>query len=103
MFTLAFAEIAWLFVSAFEPLGTSRGMSLPVGTPGLAGLQFQSGRGFFLAGLAFLALCQAVAWSVHSAPLGFRFRAVRENEAAAQAMASTPSSCGSRRWRSPAP
>ncbi len=88
--TLAFAEIAWLFVSAFEPLGASRGISLPPGTPGLAGLQFQSARGFFLAGLAFLTLSQAVAWSVHVAPLGFRFRAVRENETAAQAMGVDP-------------
>jgi branched-chain amino acid transport system permease protein len=88
--TLAFAEIAWLFVSTFEPLGASRGISLPPGTPGLAGLQFQSAGGFFVAGLAFLALCQAVAWSVHVAPLGFRFRAVRENETAAQAMGIDP-------------
>jgi branched-chain amino acid transport system permease protein len=88
--TLAFAEIAWLFVSTFEPLGASRGISLPPGTPGLAGLQFQSAHGFFVAGLAFLALCQAVAWSVHVAPLGFRFRAVRENETAAQAMGIDP-------------
>jgi branched-chain amino acid transport system permease protein len=88
--TLAFAEIAWLFVSTFEPLGASRGISLPPGRPGLAGLQFQSARGFFAAGLGFLALCQAVAWSVHAAPLGFRFRAVRENETAAQAMGIDP-------------
>jgi len=88
--TLAFAELAWLFVAAFEPLGASRGISLPPGTPGLAGLQFQSARAFFVAGLAFLALCQAVAWSVHLAPLGFRFRAVRENETAAQAMGIDP-------------
>jgi len=90
VFTLAFAEIAWLFVSTFEPLGASRGISLPPGAPGLAGLQFQSARGFFLVGLAFLALCQAVAWSVHAAPLGHRFRAVRENETAAQAMGIDP-------------
>jgi branched-chain amino acid transport system permease protein len=88
--TLAFAEIAWLFVSTFEPLGASRGISLPPGTRGLAGLQFQSARGFYVAGLAFLALCQAIAWSVHVAPLGFRFRAVRENETAAQAMGIDP-------------
>lgn len=90
VFTLAFAEIAWLFVSAFEPLGASRGISLPPGAPGLLGLQFQSARGFFLAGLAFLAVCQAVAWSVAAASLGFRFRAVRENETAAQAMGIDP-------------
>jgi branched-chain amino acid transport system permease protein len=96
--TLAFAEITWLFVSAFEPLGASRGISLPPGTPGLAGLQFQSARGFFLAGLAFLALCQAIAWRVHVAPLGFRFRAMRENETAAQAR-----SFSSRWWGAWAP
>ncbi|MFI5022183.1 MAG: branched-chain amino acid ABC transporter permease [Alphaproteobacteria bacterium] len=88
--TLAFAEIAWMFVSTFEPLGASRGISLPPGAPGLASLQFPSARTSFLAGLAFLALCQAVAWTVHVTPLGFRFRAVRENEKAAQAMGINP-------------
>jgi branched-chain amino acid transport system permease protein len=88
--TLAFAEIAWLFTGTFEPLGASRGISLPPGTPGIAGLQFQSARGYYVAGLVFLALCQAVAWIVHVRPLGFRFRAVRENETAAQAMGISP-------------
>ncbi|MBI4271744.1 MAG: branched-chain amino acid ABC transporter permease [Candidatus Rokubacteria bacterium] len=88
--TLAFAEIAWLFVGTFDPLGASRGISLPPATPGLASLQFQSGWSFFLAGLVFLALCQAVAWRVHVTPLGFRYRAVRENETAAQAMGIDP-------------
>lgn len=88
--TLAFAEIAWLFVSTFDPLGASRGISLPPAPPGLASLQFRSGEGFLLVGLAFLALCQAVAWALHAAPLGFRYRAVRENETAAQAMGIDP-------------
>lgn len=88
--TLAFAEIAWLFVATFDPLGASRGISLPPATPGLASLQFQSARSFFLVGLVFLALCQAVAWAIHLAPLGFRYRAVRENEIAAQAMGINP-------------
>jgi branched-chain amino acid transport system permease protein len=88
--TLAFAEIALMFVSTFEPLGASQGISLPPGAPGLAGLQFSTPRTWFLASLAYLALCQAVAWTVHAAPLGFRFRAVRENETAAQAMGINP-------------
>jgi branched-chain amino acid transport system permease protein len=90
VFTLAFAEIAFLFVSSFDPLGASRGISLPPTAPGLLNLQFQSSRSFFLVSLAFLALCQAVAWGVHLSALGFRFRAVRENEAAAQAMGINP-------------
>ena len=88
--TLAFAEMAWLFVSTFEPLGASRGISVPPAPPGLASLQFQSARSFFVVGLVFLALCQAVAWGVHLAPMGFRFRAVRENETAAQAIGIDP-------------
>jgi branched-chain amino acid transport system permease protein len=88
--TLAFAEIAWLFVSTFDPLGASRGISLPPAAPGLATLQFQSGTSFFLVALGFLVLCQAVAWGTHVTPLGFRFRAVRENETAAQAMGINP-------------
>lgn len=88
--TLAFAEIAMLFVSTFDPLGASRGISLPPGTPGLAGLQFRSTQGFFLVALGFLALCQAVAWLIHVAPLGYRYRAVRENETAAEAMGIDP-------------
>jgi branched-chain amino acid transport system permease protein len=89
--TLAFAEIAFLFVSTFDPLGASRGISLPPpDAPGPASLQFSSGRGFFLAGLIFLALCQATAWSVHVTRLGYRYRAVRENETAAQAMGIDP-------------
>jgi branched-chain amino acid transport system permease protein len=89
--TLAFAEIAFLFVSTFDPLGASRGISLPPpAAPGLASLQFQSARGFFIVGLGFLALCQAAAWAVHVTALGYRYRAVRENETAAQAMGIDP-------------
>lgn len=88
--TLAFAEIAWLFVSTFEPLGASRGISVPPAPPGLASLQFASARSSFLVGLGFLAVCQAVAWVVHLTPLGFQFRAIRENETAAQAMGINP-------------
>ncbi len=88
--TLAFAEIAWMFVSTFEPLGASRGISLPPVSPGLSSLQLRSSRAYFLTGLAFLGLCQAVAWRVHVSALGFRFRAVRENETAAQAMGINP-------------
>jgi branched-chain amino acid transport system permease protein len=89
--TLAFAEIAFLFVSTFDPLGASRGISLPPpASPGLLSLQFPSARGFFLAGAVFLALCQATAWGVHVTRLGYRYRAVRENETAAQAMGIDP-------------
>ncbi len=84
--TLAFAEIALLFISTFDPLGASRGISIPPAPPGLGSFQFQSTRGFFAVGLAFLGLCQAAAWGIHVAPLGYRYRAVRENETAAQAM-----------------
>lgn len=88
--TLAFAEIALLFISTFDPLGASRGISLPPAPPGLLSFQFQSTSGFFGVGLAFLALCQVAAWGIHVAPLGFRFRAVRENETAAQAVGIDP-------------
>ena len=84
--TLAFAEIALLFISTFDPLGASRGISIPPAPPGLWSFQFQSTRGFLAVGLAFLALCQAAAWGIHVAPLGYRYRAVRENETAAQAI-----------------
>ena len=89
--TLAFAEVALLFVSTFDPLGASRGISIaPPQPPGLLSMQFESAAGFFLVALGFLALCQAVAWAIDAAPLGYRYRAVRENETAAQAMGVSP-------------
>jgi branched-chain amino acid transport system permease protein len=88
--TLAAAEIVYLFVDSFEPLGASRGISLPPGTNGLLDMQFTTDATYLATGTAFLVLCQIVAAVVYGSAMGNRFRAVRENPVAAQAMGIDP-------------
>lgn len=88
--TLALAEMALLFVQAFEPLGASRGISISVADNANANLQMSSDAAYFWVGAGFLILCQVVALVILRKPLGYRFRAVRENELAARAMGINP-------------
>jgi len=89
--TLAIAEIVYLFVDNFEPLGASRGISLNPATNGALGMQFSSETTYLAMGTGFLVLCQIVAWLVYRSAMGYRFRAVRENPLAAEAIGINPS------------
>lgn len=88
--TLALAEMALLFVQAFEPLGASRGITISVADAPTANLQLASDRAYFWVGVAFLLICQAIAIVILRRPIGHRFRAVRENEVASRAMGIDP-------------
>lgn len=88
--TLAIAEIAYVFTDSFEPLGASRGISIPPAANGPVNMQFTSDTAYGWVAIGFLILCQIVAWLIAESSLGFRFRAVRENPTAAQAMGIDP-------------
>ncbi|MEO8975937.1 MAG: branched-chain amino acid ABC transporter permease [Casimicrobiaceae bacterium] len=88
--TLAAAEIAYLFVDSFEPLGASRGISLPPVANAVVGMQFSSDAMYLATGTGFLVICQIVAWLVYRSAMGHRFRAVRENPVAAEAIGINP-------------
>jgi branched-chain amino acid transport system permease protein len=88
--TLAIAEIVYLFVDSFEPIGASRGISLLPALNGTLGMQFSSEVAYLAVGTGFLVLCQIVAWLVYRSAMGHRFRAVRENPLAAEAIGINP-------------
>lgn len=88
--TLAVAEIADLFVESFEPLGASRGLSIAPSMNGAADMQFASNGLYLATATGFLIICQLVAWLVYRSAVGHRFRAVRENPLAAEAMGIDP-------------
>lgn len=88
--TLAVSEIVYLFVDGFEPLGASRGINVLPATNGALSMQFSSESTYLAVGTGFLVLCQIVAWLVHCSAMGHRFRAVRENSLAAEAIGINP-------------
>ncbi|MFI0370610.1 branched-chain amino acid ABC transporter permease [Actinomadura sp. 1N219] len=84
--TLALAEIAFLFVQSFEPVGASRGIDIPPSDHAFADMQFSSPTSWLAVGAGYLICCQLVATGINRSALGHRFRAVRENPLAAEAM-----------------
>jgi branched-chain amino acid transport system permease protein len=90
LLTLAAAEIVYLFVDSFEPLGASRGISLTPASNAALGMQFTSDAAYLATGTGFLVLCQIVASLVYRSAMGNRFRAVRENPMAAEAIGINP-------------
>lgn len=84
--TLALAEVALLFVGSFDPLGASRGLSIEPSNNPAADMQFSGETSWFVLGAALLLLTQAIATLISRGSLGYRFRAVRDNPLAAQAM-----------------
>lgn len=88
--TLAVAEIVYLFVESFEPLGASRGLSIAPSMRGAIDMQFVSNALYLATASGFLVLCQIVAWRVYGSGMGHRFRAVRENPLAAESMGIDP-------------
>jgi len=87
--TLAIAEMAYISIDSFEPFGASRGVSL-LPSDGLAAMQFSSDAMYLWTAVAFLVICQIVVAGFAQSARGYRFRAVRENPLAAQAMGISP-------------
>lgn len=87
--TLAIAEMAYICIDSFEPFGASRGISLPPAS-GVAAMQFSSDALYLWTAIAFLVVCQIVVAAFARSARGYRFRAVRENPLAAQAMGISP-------------
>lgn len=87
--TLAIAEMAYICIDSFEPFGASRGISLPP-AGGVAAMQFSSDALYLWTAIAFLVICQIVVAAFAQSARGYRFRAVRENPLAAQAMGISP-------------
>jgi branched-chain amino acid transport system permease protein len=87
--TLAIAEMAYICIDSFEPFGASRGISLPPAS-GVAAMQFSSDALYLWTAIAFLVICQIAVAAFAQSARGYRFRAVRENPLAAQAMGISP-------------
>lgn len=84
--TLAFSEVAFLLVSAAPALGRSDGMMMPSEDGTLLYLQFLEKWPYGLMVLGFLVLTLFVGQHLVSSRTGFYWRALRDNEGAAEAL-----------------
>ena len=84
--TLAFSEVAFLLVSATLWLGRSDGMMLPSSPDALRYLQFDHKWPYGLIIVAFLALTLFLSQAFLTARPGYYWRALRDNEGAAEAL-----------------
>lgn len=86
LITLAFAEMAEIYVIGTDFLGGASGLFLPKDTGDITQLQFGGGRGAYWAMLLMTALCILVNLAILTSPLGYNLRSMRDNENAAQAI-----------------
>lgn len=86
LLTLACAEIAYLAVSASQPLGRSDGITLEFGRWGWTYLQFREKWPYMLIALAMLAGILILTHTLLSRRVGYYWRALRDNEEAAEAL-----------------
>lgn len=84
--TLAFAEMGELVVLGTDFLGGASGLSLPRDQGRLSQMEFGGSRGSFWAMLIVATLCLVTNIAIVNRPLGFRLRAIRDNESAAQGL-----------------
>lgn len=84
--TLAFSEVAFLLVSAALWLGRSDGMMLPSSSETLRYLQFDHKWPYGLIVVAFLILTLFLSQAFLTARPGYYWRALRDNEGAAEAL-----------------
>ncbi|WP_332689926.1 branched-chain amino acid ABC transporter permease [Bosea sp. (in: a-proteobacteria)] len=84
--TLAFSEVAFLLVSATLWLGRSDGMMLPSSPETLRYLQFDHKWPYGLIIVGFLALTLFLSQAFLATRPGFYWRAIRDNEGAAEAL-----------------
>jgi len=83
--TLAFAEVLRVLANSVAFTGGGVGILIPLKL-GAANFQFADRRGFYYVALACVALSLAVAYFIEQSRFGARLIALRENEAAAQAL-----------------
>lgn len=86
LITMAFAEMAEIYVTGTEFFGGASGIFLPKDTGNFAAFQFGGGRGAYWVMLVVTALCLVVNLAILSSPLGYYLRSIRDNENAAQAI-----------------
>jgi len=84
--TLAFSEVAFFVVSATEQLGRSDGIILPISDQGLAQLQFMEKWPYGLIIGAILLGTMLLSRLLLDSRTGYYWRALRDNEDAAQAL-----------------
>jgi branched-chain amino acid transport system permease protein len=86
LITLAFAEIGELIVLGWDFVGGASGLNLPRDTGHLLRFEFGGAHGYFWLALVLAALCFLTNLAVLDSKLGYRLRAIRDNENAAQAV-----------------
>jgi branched-chain amino acid transport system permease protein len=87
--TLAFAEVARILAGSFDYTGSGFGLLIPL-RPGAENFQFADRRLFYWLAWALVAGSSLVALWLERSRFGARLIAVRENEAAAQALGIDP-------------
>jgi branched-chain amino acid transport system permease protein len=85
LLTVAFAEICRVAVSNIDALGGPLGLYITfTGNP--RQFQFQDGRAYYYIALALMLIATAAAWAIERRRFGIYLAAIREDEAAAQAL-----------------
>ncbi len=85
LLTVAFAEICRVAVSNIDALGGPLGLYITfTGDP--RQFQFQDGRAYYYIALALMLLATGTAWAIERRRFGVYLAAIREDEAAAQAL-----------------
>jgi branched-chain amino acid transport system permease protein len=86
LITLAFAEIGELIVLGWDFLGGASGLNMPRDQGRFLRFEFGGARGYFWLVLALAAVCFLANLAVLNSKLGYRLRAIRDNENAAEAV-----------------
>jgi len=86
LITLAFAEIGELIVLGWDFVGGASGLNLPRDQGRFARFEFGGARGYFWLVLVLAVACFLANLAVLNSKLGYRLRAIRDNENAAQAV-----------------
>jgi branched-chain amino acid transport system permease protein len=86
LITLAFAEIGELVVLGWDFVGGASGLNMPKDQGRFLRFEFGGARGYFGLVLALAALTFLANLAVLNSKLGYRLRAIRDNENAAQAV-----------------
>lgn len=84
--TIAFAEILRLLMLHFEWTGGPMGILIPLSGDSLAKMQFAGKVPYYYIGLGLMLVSIAVVWAVARSRMGYYFQAIRQDEAAAEAI-----------------
>ncbi|MDY6323328.1 MAG: branched-chain amino acid ABC transporter permease [Succinivibrio sp.] len=83
--TLAFAEVLKIIAIHFADLTEGpTGITIPYGEPSFANFQFESNTSYYVVIVALFAVVSLIFWKLSTGAMGFRLRAIRENEQAAE-------------------